>query len=212
MDYSSVLSTALFLTTAVYAWLTWKIAKESRNAADASRDAASAAQIAAEASKASAWIAEAQLPITFQVEVDRHRDGRVWFSLKPSVNLWIHGAKLEASVMPTESVLSTAFHSAELRRPFGKAFPVLLYGKGEGTSVEWPEPAYRRSDHGIHGFLTIDYSLAPESPVRSRDIYFESPEGLGERALRETGMRDAAAPSTEGAAEPLLTIRTGEDE
>lgn len=200
----TVLSAALVLTTIIYAWQTWKIADQSRRSAEASRDSAQAAKKAAEAAQTSAVVAQAQLPVDFYVHLDRRMAGEVSIAIEPNVNLWLHGARIDVSVMPSEDPLDARRCTAELEAPasgrYDYSLPAFLHAN-EGTSLTWPQPQFRPDDYALHGFILIDYSLGADTELRTRSVYFETMSGLGERLMKRFGLWEMTKPSDVPASE-----------
>jgi hypothetical protein len=185
---SEALSAALVVITAIYAWLTWKIASESGKAAAASKDAARAAAVAAEAANRSATVAEAALSINFDITLRRHADGDVWFNITPSANVFLHRAVVDCVVIADPDDDESTNHVATLGIPAvspTKSFPWFTHA-GETISLEWKQPALRRSDHGALGFVKIDYSLSEGAPRRTRGVFFETVDGLGSQYLHSS--------------------------
>lgn len=157
------LTAVLALITGVYAYLTWLIAQRTDASANAARLAAEASQRAAEAAMRSALVAEATLPLSFTAKVDRHRDGKVWFTLfVKGATVMLHGAELEATVWPQLEAPSRDCDRVELRLPAvsrDRSLPVLIH-RDESVSLEWPTPMLRLEDWACTGQIDLRYSLS----------------------------------------------------
>ncbi|HUW86849.1 MAG TPA: hypothetical protein VMW30_00510 [Candidatus Paceibacterota bacterium] len=182
-----LISIALLLVTAIYAWLTFAIAKETRKAAEASRDSAESARTAAEASLRSALVAEAQMNVDFEIKINRHTNGAVWFNLVSSVNVWVRAVAVEIGVLVTQDGPGRACRADLQFADAHDSFPKYVHA-GQGFSLEWLEPEYGIGDYGILGTASIAYSLNEGGEVRRREVYFQSRKGIGRDALLRFGM------------------------
>lgn len=190
------------MVTAIYVIFTFQIAKETRKAAVAAQTSADFARTAAEASLRSALVAEAQLVVNFQVKIDRHSNGEVWFFFDSNVNVWIHAVTLDGSVLATETGPVT-HHVVALRptRNSTWSFPYFKHA-GQGLSLEWVDPHYRNGDYGTFGFVEIEYSLNKESEIKAISVFFESKKGLGNSELRKVGIREKETTNPADASTP----------
>ncbi len=188
MELATLVVTAvLALITAVYAWLTWLIAERTEKSASAAQEAAQSSRIAAEAALRSTSVAEASLPLKFEAEFDRHRDGQVWITVVPrGANAWLHSVDLiDGMVVPEEDGLGRRFEGPIPLAPpslysGGRQYPLQLF-RDEGVSLDWPNPSLRAGDFGCSARLNLIYSVSREGERIARKVYCNLPHDLYER-------------------------------
>jgi len=186
------LTAVLVAITAVYAWLTWVIAKRSGESADAAKAAAEASLSAAQAARTSALIAEATLPLSMSLEIDRHSDGNVWLTFRVAgASVWIHGARLTSGLLicalnplNTRNLVPSTLNVA-LKKDDG--YPFLAVNGSSGRSLDWPGSPFRAEDYGCAGTVEVQYSLARDSDVLERLVHFACPDDIWDTLNRKTG-------------------------
>ncbi len=192
MDVVVMTSTIILsLLTAAYVVLTARISRDTSAAAASAEKSSIASQIAAEAASKSALVAEAQLPISFEISWERFPDGRVWITLQcNSSRLVVWDVK--ATLFPIVSKEKMTIRLpvlVEFRPPRSTHnhqvwpegvtddFP-RIFESGESSSLEWPDPAIGLSDDGCAGLAFITFSLTHDSERRTVSITTESAPGL----------------------------------
>jgi len=194
------LSTALILVTVIYTFVTWRMSKHSKVAAEASRDASQAAERAAVAAQRSADVAEASLAVDFEVSLSRRSDVATTIYVTPSVNVWIYGVALHVTVLDHRDTPGYSSDRLSLQAPESFALPQLLYA-GSPFNFEWEDSKFRKSDYAAYGFLYVTYSFSEAGTQREKPCYFETREGIGRWALERLGLREPREEGP-GAAEP----------
>jgi hypothetical protein len=153
---SAAATVGLLIATAIYAFLTWQLAKSASTTV-------ALAQRAALAAERSAVVAEAALPIRFRVQYMDTPLGR-------HINIWnngarvvLHGARLDIWMF---------FHRGE-KQDFDpseldtleSALPAALH-RGEGMTFLAPNHTPIDTKRPFMGHVTVRYSLPSEETVR----------------------------------------------
>ncbi|MET7658029.1 hypothetical protein ABZS99_03840 [Streptomyces sp. NPDC005463] len=183
---SVIINGLLALITGVYACLTWSISKRTKQTAEASERSAESASRAAQASSQSALLAEAALPVEFEIDIQRHSDGAVWFYVLPiSANVYLHKLVANLQVIIDKSGEFVDAAPVELCPPdlASWSLPRFIH-RGESIAFDWPNPACRTKDVGVWGHVDVEYSFAEATPKRPRSVFVESAPGVSDLAER----------------------------
>lgn len=100
-EISAAATIGLLLVTAVYAWLTWRLATHADKSAEAAREAAQHSEAAAAASARSAAAAEAAVPVDFTVTATATTSKTLVHLMSVGSNIFIHRVELKILVVPS---------------------------------------------------------------------------------------------------------------
>lgn len=178
------------LVTAVYAVLTWLIARRTGDAAKAAQVSAEASRKAAESAARATAVAEASLHVEFEAKIRPMRNGEVWLNVKAkSASVYVHSVVAKLTVVRDLDPLNMEKAAVVSLVPAAATgsvsnwdFPKFLH-VGEEVSLSWPRPIVRPGDDAVYGFLDFDYSLTVGGEHRVRSIYVESRDGLWKHLL-----------------------------
>lgn len=196
---------ALVGVTAAYVRLTGRLARHAETTAKAAQSSAASAERAAEATREAAEatrqaaaVAQAQLPVQFEVQyfaLGPSRDPVVWLSAQnKGATVFLHGLTVESAVVhfPGEDEFTVLMNDHRRAEPREGTQPPQRLHREEHALFDWP---YKRVDLGRFNaaWTTLEYSVerTGEKRTKREPIGFPSTpageEATPPRRRRESG-------------------------
>ncbi len=184
---SIFLNASLVVVTAIYAFLTWKIASKTAEGAAASERSAESSMKSARAALHAAEIAEAALVVEFDTNLFRRNSDHSYFVVSCSpraANVFVHGATIRpmgAEVDPHGKLVKP--------HPLDDEVLVLKEGAdcgelpahlhaGEAASFEWHLGVDNPASFEVGGKLLVSYSLTGTSLVHQTSSPIQTVDGV----------------------------------
>lgn len=161
-EITATATIGLLVATAIYAWLTWRLAKHADKNAEAARQAAQHSEAAAAASARSAAAAEAAVPVDFTVTATATTSKTLLHLMSVGSNVFIHRVELKILVVPSaggeiyEESATTTINGGIFLHAGEQTFAVI------NTEIE--------TGSTLLGQALVTYSLDEKGQTRERRV------------------------------------------